>query len=285
MAGTIDFKYGTLIRTGPKLINGGKWDAELNEWVRNATTNADLLISISIFFQKIDPAGGKTDGLHEDADTGDIDPATHAAYPKKKILAWRKGEFEHFRSRLVREAQRFWSGVFWLKTPATYTGLDWPDVKPATHRCNLYCKFELTAAASEADGHYTIAVVRVPDSEDFRSHSRLYSQKDIQAEQMIPKSTAKFFTHYHEVGHLLGLGHVGYKDHHNLHADNSAQAYGVTMQDMQDVMGRGTAVHPWHALPWQEAAATFTNTKTTDWQVFMRQHIYPHRLPPVLGHK
>jgi hypothetical protein len=48
----IDFKFGTLIRTGPKLVNGGKWDADLAEWVRNTTTNADLTIYIRIIFSR-----------------------------------------------------------------------------------------------------------------------------------------------------------------------------------------------------------------------------------------
>jgi hypothetical protein len=120
--------------------------------------------------------------------------------------------------------------------------------------------------------------VRVPDTEDFRSNSRLYSQRDIESEQLIPHSTAKFFTHYHEVGHLLGLGHVGHGGHTNVHHDNSPKAYGVTMKEMMDVMGRGTVVHYWHALPWREAAATFTNTSKDDWQVYLRHHISPTRL-------
>jgi len=27
--GTVDFKFGTLIRTGPQLVYGGKWEADL----------------------------------------------------------------------------------------------------------------------------------------------------------------------------------------------------------------------------------------------------------------
>jgi hypothetical protein len=92
---------------------------------------------------------------------------------------------------------------------------------------------------------------------------------------MIPHSTAKFFTHFHEVGHLLGLGHVGHGGKTNVHSDNSPKAYGVTMREMQDVMGRGTVAHPRHALPWQEAAATFTNTKKETWKPYLRQHTYP----------
>jgi hypothetical protein len=282
MVQTVDFKFGTLIRTGPKLVNGGKWDAELNEDVRNSTINADLTIYISIFFQQIDPPMGARSGRYGDADTGDLDPGTRMPKPKKTIIRWKPGEFTAFTRMLTQQAQRFWSGIFWLKTPTTYNGLDWPDRNP-THRPNIYCKFQLRAVARQADAHYTIAVVRVPDSEDFRSHSRLYSQKDIQSEQLIPHSTAKFFTHYHEVGHLLGLGHVGHGGTTNVHGNNSPTAYGVTMQEMRDVMGRGTVAHPWHALPWQEAAATFTNTNKDAWKAYMWQHIYPVRLTP--GHR
>jgi hypothetical protein len=273
---TVDFKFGALIRTGPKLVNGGKWDAELIEWHRNATTNADLQINIRVYFQRIDPLGGNK-GKYADSDTGRVvNKKTGAVGPLKPIIAWKPHEFDYFVTRTLTGAQRFWSGIFWLNTPRAYHGLDWPDSAP-TYRCNVFCKLALSRALSSADAHYTIAVVRVPDSESFRSNSRLYSQKDIESEQMIPGSTRKFFTHFHEVGHLLGLGHVGWHGHRNLH-DNDAKAYGVTLHDMLDVMGRGTAIHEWHATPWREAAATFTSTDKNHWKVSVRRHLPPERL-------
>jgi hypothetical protein len=261
----INFKYGTLFRSGPKLVNGGKWDATLAEYVRNGNTNADLTVFIRVFFSKIDPPECRT-GVYPDTDDTPTSPS------KKKIQRWVPGEFERYTQNLVSGAQRFWNGVFWLQTPQVYDGLNWPDSKP-THRCNLYCRFELKQVLSEPEGHYTIAIVRVQDGETFRSNSRLYSQLDIRSEQMIPNSTTKFWTHFHEVGHLLGLGHVGH-EHHNVHADNSPTAYGVTLQEMADVMGRGSVRHDWHALPWQEAAESFTNVKAKDWTVRMH-HILP----------
>jgi hypothetical protein len=266
----IDFKFGTLIRTGPSLQFGGKWDADLVDWRTDATTNAYLTIFIKILFVKIDPAAGAT-GTHGDADDA---PSTPSQRP---IQRWRPGEFERFVRNLTSSAQRFWDGQFWLKTPRTYDGLNFTPPRGPSFRCNIYCKLDLKAAASATDAHYTIAVVRVPDGTNFRSNSVLYSQNDIQSEHMIPHSTVKFWTHFHEVGHLIGLGHVGTGGATNVHNDNSNTAYGVTQQEMQDVMGRGHAIHDWHATPWREAAAAFTGVAATDWRVF-QHHIAPERV-------
>jgi len=264
--GTVDFKFGTLIRTGPRLANGGKWDADLVDWKINPTSNAYLTIFIRIFFAKIDPAGQT--GRYGDADDTAANPS------KKPIQKWKPGEFERYVRNLTSSAQRFWDGQFWLKTPKTYNGLNTDGHPP--YRCNIYCKFDLKAAPRARDAHYTIAVVRAQDGVDFRSHSVLFSQNDIKSEQMIPHSTVKFWTHFHEVGHLIGLGHVGTGGRTNVHNDNSATAYGVTAREMQDVMGRGHSRHNWHATPWQQAAEAFTGVRAADWGVF-QQHIAPQQ--------
>lgn len=86
----------------------------------------------------------------------------------------------------------------------------------------------------------------------------------------------KFWTHYHEVGHLIGLDHV------NIHGKgvrdgNDDKAYGVTKHQMRSVMGKGSARRPSHAQPWRQAAADITMTKSHDWVVSLSE-IHPEKL-------
>lgn len=268
MATEIDFKFGSLIRTGPQLVYGGKWDADLVDWKRNAKTNADLTIYIRVHFTKIDPAGGAASGLYGDND----DKPDHPS--KKTILKWRPGEFERFVRNLTGGAQRFWDGVFWLKTPGTYDGLNYAD-RGATYRCNLYCRFQLEHVAQERDAHYTIAVVRVPDGENFRSNAALYRSTSIRGEHRIPHSTVKFWAHYHEVGHLLGLSDL-YPGGGILVTDRGPKPYPVDTKKV-DVMWEGSVHHLWNALPWQQAAEQFTGVRAADWAV-SRHYVHPQKL-------
>lgn len=205
----IKFKYGTLMREerhiAEKMDYTAKWAATLDESVRNNYTNANLTILIRIYLAKFswDPAPGDLSILEfADSDKN-----------LRKVQPWAPNEFETFAWRLVHSAQRFWTGKFWLETPHNCNGLDWPDAKP-THRCNIYCKFSLARGFSEGDAHYTIPVARLWDGEKsyFRSNALLFSSRDTQKRPIpdLPKSSVKFWAHIHEVGHLIGLGHVGW---------------------------------------------------------------------------
>ena len=277
MADHIDFKFGTLFSKGFKGITGDKWDAELDETVRNSQCNAALTISLKIFFQQIDPAGET--GLHDDANTGKKDKKTGKLFPQRRIQKWKGTEFATFTAQVVKTGTQFWDNVFCLMTPASYHGLDWPDGSPK-YRCNIDCRLQITSVLRESDAHYTIACVRIPDDEKFRSHTRLYNSRDIQPRQYVKNSTVKFWTHYHEIGHLIGLGHIGWNSkHHNLIRSNYKRAYGVKKSDKQDVMGLGSEIHPWHAQPWLQAAEGFTRVKAHHWHVTIAHPVLPIPLP------
>lgn len=228
---------------------GGKWDADLN--VSDSEPVAELTITISIYFNKIDYDGEILDGDKK----------------VKRVISWKRGEFEQFKTTLLFSAQRFWDKFFWLKTPSHYNGLDWPDSYPhdyPSHRCNVCCRLMLIEA-SEADAHYVIYVVRLADDESEMPQDSLHFSNRIIEPTHVGKHIWQW-PHYHEVGHLLGLGHVNQR---NMMAKkvNITQAYGVTKAQIEDVMGAGSVKNKWHAAPWQEAAAMITGTKKQDWGV------------------
>ncbi len=112
----------------------------------------------------------------------------------------------------------------------------------------------------------------------------LFTSREAKTQFKIPHSSLKFWAHFHEVGHLLGLGHVGWTEvkkgfivtHRNVWSGEE-KAYGITSKEIKDVMGYGAMRHPWHARPWQEAVADFTDTKPEAWIVHMN-HIKPRYL-------
>jgi hypothetical protein len=246
MSDEIDFKFETMTNRG-NAFGEGKWDADLDQSVRDGQSNADLAIIIRVYFNKIEREG----------------------------VIWEDDQFQKFKRLVLASAQRFWDKSFFLKTPSKFNGLNWPDEKP-THRCNVNCRLKLIETVHPVDAHCSIATYRVADIEpDFAETSHHLSSRVMDGIRAIPGSKMVQLTHVHEVGHWLGLGHVNARDI-TAPGANDIRAYGVKLSEMEDVMGRGMVRHKWHAEPWQQAAATITGTKKTDWGVSMAP------IPPVL---
>lgn len=255
---TVDFEFGTLIQG--QRNQQGTFDADINPSVRNATTNADLTLYIRINFQKIEPTAASN--TYNDADG--------TAVP---IRAWRPGEFETFKRTFLGQCRRAWHGKFWLKTPASYSSLNWP-ARNATHRCNLYCRFDISEQANANGAHAVIPVVRVSGNNTFRSHMLLYSNLDTRRERLVRGS--HFVTTAHEIGHLIGLDHPGI----NLATcatGNEQPCYAAADGTATGVMGMGSRIFDRHAQPWKKAAAALTGVAEANWTVSRRRE-YPTRL-------
>ncbi len=256
----VNFEFGSLILHGDSAAGQANFDADLNPDVRNATTNADLTIYLRVFLQRHDPPTGTT--TYPDSDGNQV-----------PIRAWTDLEWTRFTGRYQRETTQFWNGKFWLRTPDTFHRLDWPSTSP-THRCNVYCRFEMSTVATADGAHAIIPVVRVNGRHTFRSNALLYSHLDIEAEQY-PQSRSRFFTHLHEVGHLLGLAHPGVAA--NTPGCTAGDEMACYAADPDSVLGLGSTLRDDHVQPWQKAASLLTGTREADWTI-RRSREYPRRI-------
>lgn len=258
-----------------------KWQCDLNTDVCDSHTNADLTITLKMGFRQINPAGGAAEGTYNDYG--------NPAKPARKIIKWTEGAWSYWKREFVSSAQKYWHGKFWLIN--NFDDLTY-DVKGKKFRSNIYCRFVLKEVGTLAPGatgpeeaHHIIDVVRLHSSENwFGSHWKLYDSRDMNLTQKATDSTGKKVmqrAHVHEVGHLLGMGHVDEgKPHCPKTGDtNAGPCYGIADADMKNVMGSGMALTTANAQPWREAVILLTGKGTlgvaTDWVAKLLPRQYP----------
>lgn len=266
-----------------KNIYTDKWDAELNTDTCDRYNNAEITLTLKLCLRQINPAGGAAEGTYHDYG----DPAD----PTRKIIRWTPGAWTRWKDRLCGTAQTYWHGRFWLVN--NFAELEFED-GGKKYRPNIWCRFRIKqvepmpeGVAGPVDCHHMIDVVRLHHSEKwFGSHATLYDSRDINSVQKGTDSSGKPImqqAHVHEVGHLLGLGHIDQGKAHCPEAGdtNAAICYGVADNDKKNVMGQGMALTTAEATPWRRAAVKLVGkgvvATLTDWEARKKQH-YP-RLP------
>lgn len=253
------------------------FEAELNTDTCDPYNNAELTLTLQLGFRQINPAGGAAEGTYHDY--GD------AAAPSRKIVKWTTGSWNLWKKNFVDTATRFWHGKFWLSNNFDiYTY----EKNGVTYRPNIWCRLCIVDRDISFGGHHhVIDVVRLHKSETwFGSHAQLYDSLDTNLVRKGTNSKGKPImqrAHVHEVGHLLGLGHVDIgKAHCPPGGDtNASDCYGVADVDKYSVMGQGMQLRAAHAMPWRKAMVAISgkgNVLTeTDWEGKLQRH-YP-RIP------
>jgi hypothetical protein len=187
---------------GSETLDDPHFDSQLIVDKSDSKTNADLVLTLKIRFKEVVPS---VDG----------DPWLDADNQRFNVRAWTPADdFPKWCRDACALAQSTWNEKLWLQTPDYFSYLDWPENQPAW-RPNVCCGLRVQVAATDAEAHFQVKVARVDDPRNtgtavFRSNFQKWKQSDQDTWYFTSKGgTVTQKTVAHEVGHILGLHHIG----------------------------------------------------------------------------
>lgn len=237
--------------------DNGSFDSRIDP--PSDSANFSLTLILRIFLRPVNPPKGSRQSRIPDAD-GILVPInrwTHAAWIK-------------FRTEFRYQAYSTWDLAYLLTPPAKYDGFVWPE-RGGTRR-RIICKIDLRVVDHEDDVHASINVAHLanPGPHLFRSDDFNFDSGDILPTPLHGYDGVSWTHHTlpHEVGHLLGLGHVNQRSVECRQNPGTSICYGANLQQSLNVMGRGDMLDLSNAQPWVERIAfVHTKTRPEDWQV------------------
>lgn len=273
-------------------FKGKRFDSYLGR-NSHATQNHILKLHLRVHLK---PINGKANALDFDK----------RSFP---IKDWTADEWSRFTSDFIVQS-RLWNDRFWLVPPKYYSLTD-SAYGGRKMRPNVRCSLVTEVTNSPSNAHRTIEVVNLdlagmksqmrinnPHGGTFRSDSSHYDSLDTKPRTTsyednrgVQRIIKNYYTIAHEVGHAIGLGHVGVlksteqcvfavslKDNgitnvssHLQRGSNSPACYGRFDSPglAENIMGLGTKFEEVNAQPWVDRIMMHTNTLARDWKVVL----------------
>jgi hypothetical protein len=239
-----------------------------------------LTLKLNVFLNEMKPPAGKTTFTAYDSGDGSA-----------TAQQWNANEWEHFRKEFKRQSYAAWNYAFVLIPPASYNGF----VDPSGVRRNVQCFLQINLRDRPGIGTHTVDCYSLTETGGMlRANSGLLTNKDVAPttrtrDHLEPmrlekkdgkmrwsggnpdgKSFAfKQSTIAHEVGHLLGLGHIADHTAACKHSGpNSSRCYGLFLKESMNIMGGGDALSIKNSTPWRERITKHARpTEIPDWKV------------------
>lgn len=221
---------------------GSLYDTRLVFPPRGAVSNLEYLLTAKLQLNRVD-------------DQPEICTKLGA---RKKCRPWTDEEWREFISS-VSGIAKYWNRKLWIKLPDDFNSLN-RKAENGEFRPYLCCMVKVevipTFLGVGIGDHSSIDVVHAADDETknvFPSNSHLWSDRDLKATDRIRLGGHKFtqVTAAHELGHLIGLPHVGVtKDYEECREEHPNICYGKTVEDRSSIMGTGMRIRETEAKPW-----------------------------------
>ena len=221
------------------------------------------------------------------------------------IVPWTSAAWDKLLADVKKQAD-LWNNRFWLKTPLEVKDYDLKGIVPPKYDAYhpyIKCCFDLSFVPDPGFAHATIKVANLNPNKDlnpnsFRSSNVLWCSQDTDMQVYVyPNETGIGLPHFqatiaHELGHRLGLHHIGVLKKSALcelavtlqgqNGTNSLFCYGYDgpYSDADNIMGAGNAFTAEDALPWVWAIGLL---RRRPWEVWPVLTAFPGGDIPVPG--